>query len=70
MPYKVTTFLVTELAFAFVYREVLRSVPSAEGACAKRKAGKFIESLCLFCSDFSFYYLRNITVCIARTTKY
>ncbi|XVE73992.1 hypothetical protein DITRI_Ditri11bG0163200 [Diplodiscus trichospermus] len=27
-----------ELAFAFVYREVLMSVPSAEGACAKRKA--------------------------------
>ncbi|XWS77176.1 hypothetical protein CRYUN_Cryun01aG0239100 [Craigia yunnanensis] len=27
-----------ELAFAFVYREVLRSVPSAEGACAKRKS--------------------------------
>ncbi|XWS45957.1 hypothetical protein CRYUN_Cryun14cG0023800 [Craigia yunnanensis] len=27
-----------ELAFAFVYREVLRSAHSAEGACAKRKA--------------------------------
>ncbi|KAK8268841.1 hypothetical protein V6Z12_D11G092400 [Gossypium hirsutum] len=27
-----------ELAFAFVYREVLTSIHSAEGACAKRKA--------------------------------
>ncbi|XVE76992.1 hypothetical protein DITRI_Ditri13aG0025800 [Diplodiscus trichospermus] len=30
-----------ELAFAFVYREVLRSAHSAEGACAKRKADEF-----------------------------
>lgn len=31
--------MISELAFAFVYREVLRSTPSTEGVAAKRKAG-------------------------------
>lgn len=34
--------MVTELAVAFVYREVVRSNSSMEGAVAKRKAGIFI----------------------------
>lgn len=56
MLYKVTNFLATEQAFAFVYREVLRSISSAEGACAKRKAGMSTKSSWLFCSDF-FYFI-------------
>nr|KJB41132.1 hypothetical protein B456_007G092200 [Gossypium raimondii] len=35
-----------ELAFAFVYREVLTSIHSAEGACAKRKADCADELTC------------------------
>ncbi|MBA0685851.1 hypothetical protein Goari_013492 [Gossypium aridum] len=35
-----------ELAFAFVYREVLTSIHSAEGACAKRKADCTDELTC------------------------
>jgi hypothetical protein len=37
--------VVTELAVAFVYREVVRSNSSMEGAVAKRKAGIFISVL-------------------------
>lgn len=34
--------LLTDLAFAFVFRDVSRSTPTMEGAAAKRKAGIFI----------------------------
>lgn len=46
---KILLFLAifAELAFAFVFREVLISASSADAAVLKRKAGRFSQWLCL-----------------------